>query len=173
MSPLAFRDYGEDVPSCLAAPLPGHGWHRSCSALCAESSRGIDVPGKPRALALLLYLGEITDSQQAAWTKLIAVFHAAADLTAELALYPADRGVPEHAIEYGVQGILKAANAANSSSFPVRGAAAVGRKGGGDQRPSSATLPQATPFPPQPGRRRVTSRRAGRHSSPSKWLLII
>jgi hypothetical protein len=55
----------------------------------------------------LLYLGEINDSQKAAWTKLIEVFDTAADQTAELALYPADREVPSHAAEYGVQVCLK------------------------------------------------------------------
>ena len=55
----------------------------------------------------LLYLGEINDSQRAAWTKLIEVFDTAADRTAELALYPAGRDVPDHAAEYGVQVCLK------------------------------------------------------------------
>jgi transposase len=55
----------------------------------------------------LLYLGEINDSQRAAWTKLIEVFDTAADRTAELALYPAGRDVPDHATEYGVQVCLK------------------------------------------------------------------
>jgi transposase len=51
----------------------------------------------------LLYLGEINDSQRAAWTKLIEVFDTARDRTAELALYPADRSIPAHAAAYGVQ----------------------------------------------------------------------
>jgi transposase len=51
----------------------------------------------------LLYLGEINDSQKAAWTKVIDVFDATQQQTRELALYPADRDVPEHAMEYGVQ----------------------------------------------------------------------
>jgi transposase len=51
----------------------------------------------------LLYLGEINDSQKAAWTKVIEVFDTTRERTTELALYPAGRGVPEHAANYGVQ----------------------------------------------------------------------
>jgi transposase len=51
----------------------------------------------------LLYLGEINDSQKEAWTKLTEVFDPQSDLTRPLALYPAEREVPEHAAEYGVQ----------------------------------------------------------------------
>ncbi|MBU6400309.1 MAG: hypothetical protein KGS61_08320 [Verrucomicrobia bacterium] len=51
----------------------------------------------------LLYLGEINDSQQAAWTKVTEVFDTARQQSRELALYPADRDVPDHASQYGVQ----------------------------------------------------------------------
>jgi len=51
----------------------------------------------------LLYLGEVNDSQRAAWTKVIEVFDTTGQRTRELALYPADRAVPEHAASYGVQ----------------------------------------------------------------------
>jgi len=51
----------------------------------------------------LLYLGEINDSQKAAWTKTVDVFDVSRQQTQELALYPADRVIPEHAAEYGVQ----------------------------------------------------------------------
>jgi transposase len=51
----------------------------------------------------LLYLGEINDNQKAAWTKLTEVFDPAGEQTRQLALYPAERAVPEHAAEYGVQ----------------------------------------------------------------------
>src|SRR3974390_1037375 len=51
----------------------------------------------------LLYLGEINDSQKAAWTKVTEVFDTERDQTRPLALYPADRTVPTHAAEYGVQ----------------------------------------------------------------------
>ncbi len=51
----------------------------------------------------LLYLGEINDSQKAAWTKVTEVFDPVGQQTQELALYPANRAVPEHAAQYGVQ----------------------------------------------------------------------
>jgi len=51
----------------------------------------------------LLYLGEINDSQKASWTKMVDVFDTTQQQTRELALYSADREVPEHAAEYGVQ----------------------------------------------------------------------
>jgi len=51
----------------------------------------------------LLYLGEINDSQKASWTKATEVFDPVLRQTRELALYPADRPVPEHATDYGVQ----------------------------------------------------------------------
>jgi len=51
----------------------------------------------------ILYLGEITNSQQAAWTKVIDVFDQKKQQTAELALYPSERGIPAHAAPYGVE----------------------------------------------------------------------
>jgi len=51
----------------------------------------------------LMYLGEINDSQREAWTKVIEVFDPVAQKTQELALYPAQRSIPEHASGYGVQ----------------------------------------------------------------------
>ncbi len=51
----------------------------------------------------LPYLGEINDSQKASWTKATEVFDPVLRQTRELALYPADRPVPEHATDYGVQ----------------------------------------------------------------------
>jgi hypothetical protein len=51
----------------------------------------------------LMYLGEINDSQREAWTKVIEVFDPVAQKTEELALYPAQRSIPEHASHYGVQ----------------------------------------------------------------------
>ena len=51
----------------------------------------------------LLYLGEINDSQKAAWTKVTEVFDPIGQQTQELALYPAGRAVPVHAAHYGVQ----------------------------------------------------------------------
>ncbi len=51
----------------------------------------------------ILYLGEINDTQQASWIKVIDVFDPIKQRTAELALYPAERRIPDHAAEYGVQ----------------------------------------------------------------------
>ena len=51
----------------------------------------------------LLYLGEINDSQRAAWTKVIEVFDSEQQRTRQLALYPAERTLPEHAALCGVQ----------------------------------------------------------------------
>jgi len=51
----------------------------------------------------LLYLGEINDVQQAAWTRSIAAFDPVTQLPQTLALFPADRPLPEHAADYGVQ----------------------------------------------------------------------
>ena len=51
----------------------------------------------------VLYLGEINDSQRAAWTKVTEVFDSQAQQTQPLALYPEEREIPVHAVEYGVQ----------------------------------------------------------------------
>jgi transposase len=51
----------------------------------------------------ILYLGEINDSQRAAWTKVIDVFDGQEDQPRQLALYPADKGIPDHAAGHGVQ----------------------------------------------------------------------
>lgn len=51
----------------------------------------------------LLYLGEINDSQKESWTKVIEVLDPYRERTMELALYPAGRGIPEHARRYGVE----------------------------------------------------------------------
>lgn len=50
----------------------------------------------------ILYLGEINDSQKAAWTKTVGVFDTASEQTLELALYPADQTIPAH-VASGVQ----------------------------------------------------------------------
>jgi transposase len=44
----------------------------------------------------ILYLGEINDSQKAAWTKTVEVFDTATQQTAQLALYPAEQAIPAH-----------------------------------------------------------------------------
>jgi transposase len=51
----------------------------------------------------VLYLGEINDSQKEAWLKCIEVFDTKSQQQVRLALFPADRAVPEHAADFGVQ----------------------------------------------------------------------
>ena len=61
------------------------------------------MPLPPLALIALRCLGEINDSQRESWTKVTDVFDTARAQTRPLALYPAERVVPNHAREYGVQ----------------------------------------------------------------------
>jgi transposase len=56
----------------------------------------------------VLYLGEINDGQRAAWCRLIEAFDEGAQRYTQLALFPADRALPEHAQGYGVQVRLEA-----------------------------------------------------------------
>src|SRR5438445_5849320 len=51
----------------------------------------------------VLYLGEINDSQKESWLKCIEVFDASSQQQVRLALFPADRAIPEHAADCGVQ----------------------------------------------------------------------
>lgn len=51
----------------------------------------------------VLYLGEINDGQREAWSRAIEAFDEEAGRHTQLALFPADRAVPEHAQAYGVQ----------------------------------------------------------------------
>ena len=51
----------------------------------------------------VLYLGEINDSQHEAWCRVIEAFDEEAQQSRQLALFPADRAMPGHAVEYGVQ----------------------------------------------------------------------
>jgi transposase len=56
----------------------------------------------------VLYLGEINDGQRAAWCRVIEAFDEGAQRHRQLALFPADRAVPEHAQGHGVQVRLEA-----------------------------------------------------------------
>jgi hypothetical protein len=56
----------------------------------------------------VLYLGEINDSQHAAWCRTIEAFDPLREGTRPLALFPADREVPAHAEGFGVQVRLEA-----------------------------------------------------------------
>src|SRR5271166_3403733 len=51
----------------------------------------------------VLYLGEINDSQREAWRRVIEAFDEGTQQTTQLALFPADRTIPDHARGYGVQ----------------------------------------------------------------------
>lgn len=51
----------------------------------------------------VLYLGEINDSQKESWLRCIEAFDVSRQQQTRLALFPADRPIPEHAAEYGVQ----------------------------------------------------------------------
>jgi len=51
----------------------------------------------------VLYLGEINDSQRETWCRMIEAFDEDAGRHRQLALFPADRAVPEHAQGHGVQ----------------------------------------------------------------------
>jgi transposase len=56
----------------------------------------------------VLYLGEINDSQREGWCRVIEAFDEEAGRHTQLALFPADRAVPEHTQGYGVQVRLEA-----------------------------------------------------------------
>src|SRR6201988_1364720 len=56
----------------------------------------------------VLYLGEINDTQREAWCRLIEAFDEDSGRHQQLALFPADRAVPQHAAAYGVQVRLEA-----------------------------------------------------------------
>jgi len=51
----------------------------------------------------VLYLGEINDSQKESWLKCIEVFDASSQQQVRMALFPADRAIPEHAADCGMQ----------------------------------------------------------------------
>jgi transposase len=51
----------------------------------------------------VLYLGEINDSQREAWCEVIEAFDEGTQRATQLALFPAERALPEHAKGYGVQ----------------------------------------------------------------------
>ncbi len=51
----------------------------------------------------VLYLGEINDSQREAWCRVIEAFDEGTRQSTQLALFPAERALPDHAREYGVQ----------------------------------------------------------------------
>ena len=55
----------------------------------------------------VLYLGEINDSQHESWCRTIEIFDEKTEQTMPLALFPADRQLPNFAAGFGVQIRLK------------------------------------------------------------------
>lgn len=72
--------------------------HRYWSIVESRRCAGGKVVQRP-----VLYLGEINDSQREAWCKVVETFDEEKEQTLSLALFPADREVPEHAAGFGVQ----------------------------------------------------------------------
>jgi transposase len=72
--------------------------HRYWSVVESRRCAGGKVVQRP-----VLYLGEINDSQREAWCRTIEAFDEQSQRPRQLALFPADRAVPEHAQGHGVQ----------------------------------------------------------------------
>src|SRR5437763_12403590 len=72
--------------------------HRYWSIVESKRCSGGKVVQRP-----VLYLGEINDSQRQAWCRVIEAFDEERQEHRQLALFSAERGVPEHAKGYGVQ----------------------------------------------------------------------
>jgi transposase len=77
--------------------------HRYWSIVESKRCAGGRVVQRP-----VLYLGEINDSQREAWCRVIEAFDEEAQQRRQLALFPAERAMPEHAKTYGVQVRLEA-----------------------------------------------------------------
>jgi transposase len=77
--------------------------HRYWSIVESKRCAGGKVVQRP-----VLYLGEINDSQHAAWCRVIETLDEDNQRYRQLALFPADRSVPEYAKGYGVQVRLEA-----------------------------------------------------------------
>ena len=77
--------------------------HRYWNIVESKRCAGGKVVQRP-----VLYLGEINDSQHADWCRVIETLDADDQRYRQLALFPADRSVPEHAKGYGVQVRLEA-----------------------------------------------------------------
>jgi hypothetical protein len=72
--------------------------HRYWSIVESRRCAGGRVVQRP-----VLYLGEINDGQREAWCRQIDAFDEASGRHRQLALFPADRTVPDHAKGFGVQ----------------------------------------------------------------------
>jgi len=72
--------------------------HRYWSIVESKRCAGRKVVQRP-----VLYLGEINDGQREAWCRMIEAFDEDSQGHRQLALFPAERAVPEHAKARGVQ----------------------------------------------------------------------
>ncbi len=72
--------------------------HRYWSIVESRRCTGGRVVQRP-----VLYLGEINDGQREAWCRQIEAFDEASGRHRQLALFPAERAVPDHAKGFGVQ----------------------------------------------------------------------
>jgi transposase len=72
--------------------------HRYWSVVESKRCAGGRVVQRP-----VLYLGEINDSQREAWCRVIDAFDEETQQSTQLALFPAERGIPDHAKAYGVR----------------------------------------------------------------------
>jgi transposase len=72
--------------------------HRYWSIVESRRCAGGRVVQRP-----VLYLGEINDSQHASWCRLIEAFDEGSGRHRQLALFPAERAVPDQAAGFGVQ----------------------------------------------------------------------
>src|SRR6266700_2051291 len=72
--------------------------HRYWSIVESKRCAGGRVVQRP-----ILYLGEINDGQREAWCRQIEAFDEASGRHRQLALFPAERAVPDHAKGFGVQ----------------------------------------------------------------------
>jgi transposase len=77
--------------------------HRYWSIAESKRCSGGKVVQRP-----VLYLGEINDDQREAWCRVIEALDQDDQKYRQLALFPADRGVPKHAKGYGVEVRLEA-----------------------------------------------------------------
>ena len=72
--------------------------HRYWSIVESKRCAGGRVVQRP-----VLYLGEINDSQREAWCRVVGAFDEEDQRHRQLALFPAERPLPDHARGYGVQ----------------------------------------------------------------------
>src|SRR5918911_1916564 len=72
--------------------------HRYWSIVESRRCAGGRVVQRP-----VLYLGEINGSQHATWCRVIEAFDEDSRRSRQLALFPAEQALPEHAKGYGVQ----------------------------------------------------------------------